>query len=166
VVASGASRRLEHRASTISDPTFIANLERVNRWGAGLSMFRAAPLTGVGFGAYSDAYLAYRKVPLGTEQSRNRMGVHSEYLRILAETGLVGAITTALALFVVARIAWRAIRNAREPYLRGLSIGLAGGLVTYAIHGIVNNYMAYDKLAIPVWMAVGALAATDTLTRR
>ena len=129
-------------------------------------MFRAAPLTGVGFGAYSDAYLAYRKVPLGTEQSRSRMGVHSEYLRILAETGLVGAVTTLLALFVVARIAWRTIRNAREPWLRGLSIGLAGGLVTYAIHGIVNNYMAYDKLAIPVWMAVGALAAMDTLNRR
>lgn len=165
-VGSGASRRLEHRASTISDPTFIANMERANRWGAGWGMFRAAPLTGVGFGAYPDAYLTYRKVPLGTEQSRNRMGVHSEYLRVLAETGLVGAITTALALFVLARIARRAIRSARDPLLRGLSVGLAGGLVTYAIHGIVNNYMAYDKLAIPVWMAVGALAAMDNLTRR
>jgi len=166
IIGSGAGRRLEYRAATISDPTFIANLERLNRWGAGWSMFRAAPVTGVGFGAYANAYLAYRKVPLGTEQSRGRMGVHSEYLRILAETGLIGAITTALALLVVARIAWRAIRNAREPYLRGLSVGLVGGLVTYAVHGIVNNYMAYDKLAIPVWMAVGGLAAMDTLNRR
>jgi O-antigen ligase len=166
IAGSGAGRRLEYRAATISDPTFIANLERLNRWGAGLSMFRAAPLTGVGFGAYSEAYLSYRKVPLGTEQSRDRMGVHSEYLRILAETGLIGALTTLLAMLAVARVAWRAIRNARDPYLRGLSVGLAGGLVTYAIHGIVNNYMAYDKLAIPVWMAVGTLAAVDTLNRR
>jgi putative inorganic carbon (HCO3(-)) transporter len=164
-VASGATRRLEHNAQTITDPTNVSNLERLNRWAAGYGMFRSAPLTGVGFGAYPDAYLAFRRVPLETEQSTGRMGVHSEYLRVLAETGLIGAVTAALAFLFVARIAWRAIRNTRDPYLRGLAVGMAGGLVTYGIHGFVNNYMTYDKPAIPVWTAIGALGAIDTLTR-
>jgi len=166
VVASGATQRLEHHSRTITDPTNLSNLERVNRWGAGYGMFQSAPLTGVGFGAYPDAYLAFRKVPLETNQSTRRMGVHSEYLKVLAETGLIGAAAAALAFFFVARIARRVIRNTREPYLRGLAVGVAGGLVTYGIHGIVNNYMVYDKLAIPVWTAIGTLAAIDRLTRR
>lgn len=166
IVASGATRRLERHAQTITDPTDESNLERVNRWGAGYGMFRSAPLTGVGFGAYSDAYVAFRRIPLETQQSTGRMGIHSEYLKILAETGLIGAVTAALAFAFVFRIAWRAIRRTREPYLRGLAVGVTGGLVTYAIHGFVNNYMAYDKLAIPVWTAIGVLGAIDTLARR
>ena len=166
LVASGASRRLEHRSQTITDPTNVSNLERVNRWAAGYGMFRSAPLTGVGFGAYPDAYLAFRRIPLETEQSTGRMGVHSEYLRVLAETGLLGAATAALAFLFIARIGARAIRNARDPYLRGLAVGMAGGLVTYGIHGIVNNYMTYDKSAIPVWTAIGVLGALDTISRR
>jgi len=94
------------------------------------------------------------------------MGVHSEYLRVLAETGLVGTATAALALFFVARIAWRAIRRARDPYLRGLAVGMTGGLVTYGVHALVNNYMTYDKGAVPVWTAIGVLGAIDTLQRR
>jgi O-antigen ligase len=166
IVASGATRRLEYHAHTITDPTNLSNLERVNRWAAGYGMFRSAPVTGVGFGAYPDAYLNYRRFPLGTEQSTSRMGVHSEYLKVLAETGLIGAVTAALAFFFVARIAWRAIRRTRDPYLRGLAVGMTGGLVTYGIHGFVNNYLTYDKLAIPVWTAIGVLGAIDTLARR
>jgi O-antigen ligase len=166
VVASGATRGLERHSQTITDPTNVSNLERVNRWMAGYRMFQSDPLTGVGFGAYPDAYLNYRRVPLGTEQSTGRMGVHSEYLKVLAETGLLGALTAALALFFVVRICWRAIRGARDPYLRGLAVGMAGGLVTYGVHAVVNNYMSYDKGAIPVWTAIGVLGAIDTFQRR
>jgi putative inorganic carbon (hco3(-)) transporter len=166
VLASGATRRLERHAETIADPTYVSNLERVNRWAAGYGMFRSAPLTGVGFGAFSAAYLSFRRIPLETEQSTNRMGVHSEYLKILAETGLLGLMAAAVTFFFVARITVRTIRRTRDPYLRGLAVGMAGGLVTYGIHGIVNNYMAYDKLAVPVWTAVGVLGAIETLTRK
>jgi hypothetical protein len=166
IVASGAVKRIERRSQTFTDPTDMSNLERVNRWMAGFRMFQSHPLTGVGFGAYPDAYLNSRRIPLGTEQSTGRMGVHSEYLRVLAETGLAGAATAALALFFVARIAWRAIRRARDPYLRGLAVGMTGGLVTSGVHALVNNYMTYDKGAVPVWTAIGVLGAIDTLQQQ
>jgi hypothetical protein len=44
-------------------------------------------------------------------------------------------------------------------------VGLTGGLVTYGVHAMVNNFMSYDKLAVPVWLAVGVLGAIDTLER-
>ena len=166
IVVSGAVRDIERHSQTITDPTNLSNLERVNRWVAGYGMFQSDPLTGVGFGAYPDAYLNYRRIPLGTEQSTGRMGVHSEYLKVLAETGLVGAVTAVLAFFFVARISWRAVRRARDPYLRGLAVGMTGGLVIYCVHAVVNNYMSYDKVAIPVWTAIGVLGAIDTLQRQ
>jgi O-antigen ligase len=165
VAVSGAVKGVERHSHTITDPTNESNLERVNRWAAGVSMFRSAPLAGVGFGAYPSTYTNYRRFSLSTEQSTERMGVHSEYLKILAETGLIGAITSLLAFFVVVRIIRRVLREAHDPYLRGLAVGMTGGLVTYGIHAAVNTYMSYDKLAVPVWMAVGVLGAIDKLNR-
>ena len=162
---TGASKRIERQSQSFTDPTNVSNLERVNRWIAAYRMFQSAPVTGIGFGAYSDVYLNYRRVSLSTEQSTQRMGVHSEYLKVLAEAGLVGAAAAALVFFFVVRLAWRAIRRTRDPFLRALAVGVTGGLVTYGVHATVNNFMNYDKLAIPVWTAAGVLGAIDTLTR-
>jgi putative inorganic carbon (HCO3(-)) transporter len=160
-VGTGSTRVLEKTSKLITDTEYVSNLERLNRWYAGWNMFRSDPLTGVGFGAYSDSYLKFRRFPLETEQSEKRMGAHSEYLRVLAETGLVGFLAAGVVFLVLARTVWRVLRRARDPVLRGVAVGLTAGLVTYLIHAFVNNFMAYDKVAIPVWASVGILFALD-----
>jgi putative inorganic carbon (hco3(-)) transporter len=159
VISSGAGKAVEKQTGRITDASYVSNLERLNRWYAGWSMFREDPLNGVGYGTYSDNSAAFRRVPLGTEQSAQFMGVHSEYLRVLSETGLLGAAAALLALLTVGGLAVRAIRGSEDPVLRGLAVGMAGGLVTYLVHAFVNDYLGYDKAAIPVWTAVGVLAA-------
>ena len=166
VLATGALGSIEKQTQNITRADYVSNLERVNRWYAGWNMFVSDPVTGVGFGTYTDNYIQYRRFPLGTEQSEMYMGVHSEYLKVLSETGLVGVFAAALALGAVLAVARRAIsRSAGDPFVRGLAVGLTGGLITYLVHGTVNNYMVYDKAAIPVWTAVGLLAAIDTLKK-
>jgi O-antigen ligase len=160
-VGTGSTRVLEKTSRLITDTQYVSNLERLNRWYAGWNMFRSDPLTGVGFGAYPDSYLKYRRFPLGTEQSNQRMGAHSEYLRVLAETGLVGFLAAGLVFLVLVRTVWRVLRRARDPVIRGVAVGLTAGLVTYLIHAFVNNFMAYDKVAIPVWASIGILIAMD-----
>lgn len=166
VLLSGALVGIEKQTRNITRSDYTSNLERLNRWYAGWNMFLSDPVTGVGFGTYTDNYLQHRRFPLGTDQSDMNMGVHSEYLKVLAETGLVGVAAAALALLAVGFVARRAIvSTAGDPLLRGLAVGLAGGLLTYLVHGTVNNYMVYDKAAIPVWTAVGLLGAIATLKK-
>lgn len=159
----GLSGEFEKHTNTITDTSYTSNLERVNRWLAGWKMFTENPLTGVGYGAYQDEYLGHQQFVVRTVQSRQRMGVHSEYLRVLAETGLPGFLAALLTGLIVAGLARRAIRNAADPLLRAIAVGMAGGLVTYLTHAMVNNYIELDKAAVPVWAAVGTLAALATL---
>lgn len=163
---SGALRALSIYTHTTSQVGYTSNLERVNRWYAGWKMFRTHPLTGVGFGTYLTHYRDYRRVPLGTDQSAITMGVHSEYLKVLAETGLLGAASAGLVLLCVALLAWHAIRGSQPGLRRGLAVGSAGGLLTYLIHGVVNNYLLYDKGSVPVWTCIGTLGAIVTLNSR
>ncbi len=159
VLSIGSGKQIEAHSGTITEVGYESNFERLNRWYAGWRMFQSDPLTGVGFGTYSDHYLNFRRVTLSTSQSDMRMGVHSEYLRVLCETGLIGLAAAAFAFLLLARLTARAIRGARDPVLRGIAVGLAGGLITYLVHGVVNNYLVFDKVAIPVWASIGLLGA-------
>jgi O-antigen ligase len=166
LVQTGVFDRLQEYTETTSDVAYTSNLERVNRWGAGWRMFQSDLLTGVGFGTYPDLYMDYRSLPLGTDQSHIRMGIHSEYFKIPVETGILGTAVATLVLLAVVRLAVDAIRRAQTPFLRAMAVGLAGGLLTYMVHGWVNNYLVFDKVAIPVWTAVGGLGALRGLNAR
>jgi O-antigen ligase len=164
IILSGAITRVEKQTRNITDASYVSNLERINRWYAGWNMFRKDPLNGVGYGTYSDNYRNFRRFPVGTEQSAQFMGVHSEYLRVLSETGVAGFLAAGVALLAVVLMAARAIRRARDAWLRGLAVGMAGGLLAYLVHAFVNDYIAYDKAAVPVWAAVGILGAIDLIS--
>lgn len=163
VLFSGVLSRLERHTGTLTDPGYVSNLERVNRWYAGWRMFRSDPLTGVGYGTYVDHYLNNRRVVLATDQSTMYMGIHSEYLRVLAETGLVGMAAALVTGTILLLVGLRAIRRAGTPLRRALAVGMSGGLVAYLVHAFVNNFIQYDKVGIPVWLAIGVLAAIERL---
>lgn len=166
ILFSGVLLDFEKHTSTLTDTNYVSNLERVNRWFAGVKMFRSSPLVGVGYGTYADNYRANRRISLSTDQSDQRMGVHSEYLRILAETGIAGLAMAGLTLFLLGRLFRRILRSNPDPFLRALAVGAAGGLVTYLVHGLVNNYVEYDKAAVPIWTAIGILGAIGTVMER
>jgi putative inorganic carbon (HCO3(-)) transporter len=166
IMATGTERDIQKHSGTITKVGYQSNVERMNRWYAGYEMFRSDPIDGIGYGAYQDYYLNFRRLALATDQSRQRMGVHSEYLRVLAETGLLGAAAATLCLGLLVTLAWRAIRGAAGPLRRAMAVGMAGGLITYLIHAAVNNYLEYDKAAIPVWTAIGVLLAIERTNRR
>jgi len=166
IILTGSERDIEKHSGTLTQVGYQSNFERLNRWYAGYQMFRSDPINGIGYGTYQDYYFNFRRQALSTDQSRQRMGVHNEYLRVLAETGIVGALAATLSLFILTRVAWRAIRRTTDPLIRGVAVGMSGGLVTYLIHAMVNNYIEFDKAAIPVWTAIGALGAIERRQRR
>ena len=166
VMLTGSERDIEKHTGTITEVGYQSNFERLNRWYAGYQMFLSDPINGIGYGTYQDYYFNFRRQALSTDQSRQRMGIHSEYLRVLAETGIVGALAATLSFLILTMVAWRAIRRTTDPLIRGVAVGMSGGLVTYLVHALVNNYIEFDKAAIPVWTAIGALGAIERRQRR
>ena len=82
--------------------------ERLAHWIAGIRMFLAHPLTGVGIGNYPDAYPQYY-----LSIFVNSLGhAHNYYINIAAETGAIGLTAFLLflmAIFVSSGSAFRAI---------------------------------------------------------
>ena len=152
-------------ATSIAQPGELSNLERISRWLAAWNMVRAHPLLGIGYGTYEDTYFSYRVLTLRTADRFERWGVHSEYFRILAEMGWLGFAALVAFLAVVMRQGGVAIRRARSPADRSMSIGVLAGFASYLINGIFNYYGESDKIMIPLWFFAATIACLWARTR-
>jgi putative inorganic carbon (HCO3(-)) transporter len=163
VLATGAGDRLLRHVTTITQIENVSNLERVNRWMAAWEMFRDRPVTGIGYDAFGVAYPGYRRKTIVTDQVYQRMGTHSEPLRLLAETG-IGGFAAGLWLITAASVVGiKTFR--REPHGASGRLALASltGIWTYVIHSFFNAYLGLDKVTVPFWLLLGAVAALSSL---
>jgi O-antigen ligase len=126
---------------------------------AAWEMVKDRPWSGVGYGAYAQTYPEYRRKLIVTEFSYQHMGTHSEPLRLLAEVGVPGLLAALWFLGVAASTGLRAFRRSRDPDQRLLSLAVVAGLATYAVHGLFNSYLGYDKVTVPFWIGLGTIAA-------
>ena len=126
-----------------------STIERLAHWVAGLRMFRAHPLLGVGAGNYDAAYAQY-KVP-GWDESLTH--AHNYYINAAAETGVLGLLAL-LAIFAVALwLAWRATRatDLRRMGLaalagvdaRALAIGAAAVVAALCVHNLTDDLFVH-----------------------
>ena len=159
VFAVGATRNLSRHAESVVEAENVSNLERVNRWIAAWEMVKDRPWSGVGYGAYAQAYPEYRRKLIVTEVSYQRMGAHSEVVRLAAEVGVPGLLAALWFVGVAAGTGLRIFRRSRDPSVRLLSLAVVAGLATYAVHGLFNSYLGYDKVTVPFWIGLGTLAA-------
>jgi O-antigen ligase len=154
----------EHVKSISNVSTDASNLERLNRWNCAIRMFKEKPIFGWGPGTYMFNYAPFQLAKDKTIISTNLgdMGnAHSEYLGPLSEQGFMGTLSY-LALIVVTLITGlRAIRNAIDKELAMLGLTAILGLVTYYLHGIMNNFLDTDKASAPFWGFMALLVAID-----
>lgn len=154
----------QHVSSISNISSDASNLERINRWNSALRMFGERPLTGWGPGTYMFQYAPFQAARDRTIISTNFGLVgnsHSEYLGPLAEQGLPGM---ALVIVLVGTVSMTAVRLwSRLP--PGEDRRLTGaaflGLVTYFVHGIMNNYLDLDKASVPFWGLIAMLVVLD-----
>lgn len=154
---------VEHVQSITNVSSDASNLERLNRWNSALRMWADRPVVGFGPGTYMFKYAEYQKSSDRTIISTN-MGdggnAHSEYLGPLSETGLPGMLTV-LGVFIVSLVTGIRLyyRLPKESYLKGLVLAIVLGLVTYYLHGILNNYLDTDTASVPLWGMMSILVA-------
>ncbi|MBI5245207.1 MAG: O-antigen ligase family protein [Elusimicrobia bacterium] len=152
------------------------SLSRLSWWLSGLRMFADHPWLGVGTGNFPSAYLAYK-----TGAVQHTLYAHSSIVGLLAETGLLGFLSAlALVAWLLARIRSRwDWAESRWPFLLGLLLFLAYGLISLSMEYLVNLLTAAAFMGIAaaptiktglkppkaaaVFLAVLALAAVPWL---
>jgi len=154
----------EHVQSISNISTDASNLERLNRWSCALRMWVKKPLFGWGPGTYMFQYAPFQKESQKTIISTNygdAGNAHSEYLGPLSEMGLPGGLAM-LALVVVSVItAMKVYKKETLPEMKMLSLVLLLGLVTYFLHGVMNDFLDTDKASAGVWGFMAILVALD-----
>jgi putative inorganic carbon (HCO3(-)) transporter len=159
--SSNIKSHLQSIANIRSD---ASNMERINRWKSAIRMFREKPMLGWGPATYQFKYAPFQMASEKTIISTNYGeggNAHSEYLGSLVDSGLPGMILYILLLFLSIGkgiIIWK---TQLDKETRVMALALVAGLVTYAVHGALNNFLDTDKISALFWGMIAAIAAID-----
>ena len=156
----------EHVSSVTNVSTDASNLERINRWSCAVRMFMDKPWVGHGPGTYMFLYAPYQRPSEKTIISTNggnRGNAHSEYLSALCESGALGLLTFLGLLLTVMVVAINSYQRIEQDWIRGLLRVAFLGLITYYLHGFLNNFLDMDKASAPFWGFTALLAAISIL---
>ncbi len=154
----------QHVQSISNISSDASNLERINRWKSAIRMFREKPLLGWGPGTYMFQYAAWQYSHEKTMISTNfgdRGNAHSEYIGPMAESGIFGVLSYIMILITVLYTGFNNYTRKRMSRYRWLSLVVSLGLITYVLHGFLNNFLDTDKVSIPFWGFIGLLVALD-----
>jgi len=159
----------EHVSSISNISSDASNLERINRWSCAIRMFEDKPIFGWGPGTYMFNYAPYQLTADRTIISTNSAdggNAHSEYLGPMAESGFMGLITFLILIISVVYTAVHAYTRAGDKRLKTIVMSALLGLITYYIHGTLNNFLDTDKLSVPFWGFTAIIVAADIYTRK
>jgi len=161
---SSSGNLQEHLHSIINVKTDDSNVERLNRWTSAIRMFNERPIMGWGPGTYMFQYAPYQSSYLKTIESSNlgaKGNAHSEYLGLLAEAGFIAPISYILILAIVIYRGFKLTKLSQSRQQRILILSVIIGLITYVVHGILNNFLDMDKIAAIFWGYIAFIVAMD-----
>ena len=158
----------EHLHSVTNIKTDDSNVERLNRWTSAIRMFHERPIFGWGPGTYMFQYAPYQASYLKTLESSNhgtKGNAHSEYLGLLAEAGFIAPIGYILILIVVLYRGFVISVRSQIQKDRVIVVSVLIGLITYVVHGALNNFLDMDKIAAIFWGYIAFVIAMDVKYR-
>lgn len=159
-----SSNLLEQVQSVTNISTDASNLERINRWSCAYRMFLDKPIFGWGPGTYMFKYAPYQLSYQRTIISTNFGEVgnaHSEYLGPLSEQGFVGMLLMIILVFTTLYYAVNFYRNSKNRNHKIIVLSAIIGLITYYVHGVLNNFLDTDKLSALFWAYTAIIVIYD-----
>ncbi len=160
-----ASSNFTEQISSITNiSTDVSNLERLNRWSCAYRMFLDKPIVGWGPGTYMFKYapyqLSYQKTTISTNFG-DVGNAHSEYLGPLAEQGFMGMIIMLVLVYTVLYYAVKLYRTSTNRNDKIIVLSSIIGLITYYVHGVLNNFLDTDKLSALFWAYTAIIVIYD-----
>ncbi|MEW6441636.1 MAG: O-antigen ligase family protein [bacterium] len=107
---------------------------------AGLEMIRDFPLLGAGGGTFGDVFPAYQPARYGDKLA---LYLHNDWLQVVSETGLAGALILYAALAILLLRLLKRIRTRKDNYCRFVFAGSFAGVAAMLVHSLFdfNLYM-------------------------
>jgi O-antigen ligase len=151
----------------------FSTMERLAHWVAGLRMFRAHPILGVGAGNYDAAYPQFTVDPTVWHDGLGH--AHNYYINAAAETGFVGLVAFLAVVAVTLVIAWAAVSRTRQGIdaehgdtrLYAYAVGILAVLIGFAVHNATDNlYVHAIELQFGLEVACALVIARLAMCRR
>jgi O-antigen ligase len=155
---------VEHVRSISNISSDASNLERINRWQAAIRLFHERPFFGWGPGTYQFVYAPFQRSKEKTIISTNAGdagNAHSEYIGPLSEMGVIGMLLVFLLVGVMVYRGLKTYKKARNKESRILTLAATLALISYFVHGFLNNFLDTDKLSIPIWGLMAIIVVMD-----
>lgn len=130
------------------DPTS----SRLQIWEVTLETIRQSPILGNGFGAFGTAYTKFDSLN-GRERVEQ---AHNDYLQILADAGIIGAIIGAFFVFILFRDGFKQI-NSRDKFRRGVAVGALAGCFAVLVHSFFDFVLHTTAISL-LFLMLAALA--------
>lgn len=140
-------------------------LEREDSFLMGFQMFKAHPLTGVGFGSFSKVWGEYLPPDFSTYFIQYRGRTYEKFMdmgifSIIAETGLVGLL---LFLVLIVKLFLHVVRRRREAVKAGdpLVQNYASMLFVLLVFFLISTFIQDTFLYTRIWIVYGLIFLLD-----
>lgn len=133
------------------DPTS----SRLQIWATTLDVIKQNPVLGAGWGAFGVAYTQFD--PLNGRERVEQS--HNDYLQIIADAGIIGAVLGILFLFFLFRDGWRRIQSG-DNFRRGLAIGALAGCFAILVHSLFDFVLHTTAISL-LFLTLAALATLN-----
>jgi O-antigen ligase len=85
--------------------------------------------------------------------------IDSTYFRLLAEVGLVGTTAFFYLIFAIGKYVYRAFKEARDPLLKGLSLGMLAGTAALLGHSVGAASFIIVRIMEPYWFFMACIVS-------
>jgi len=125
---------------------------RSNIWSVTLDVIKDNLPFGAGFGAFGVAYTPHDAMS-GLERVEQS---HNDYLQVLADAGIVGAL---IGLFFLFRlfVAGKAATGIRNTYRRGIAVGAIAGIFAILVHSIFDFVLHTTAISVMFLVLISLL---------
>ena len=141
----------------------ISTVERFYRWIAGFYMFSEKPVFGFGPGNFVNFYRSYTVTSFRTYVSRNedQSGIHSYYLMLLTEQGLIGlSIFLWLSFYFLIR-GERLYHLSRSVWKKRIIMMVVLCTIVINAFSIINDVIETDKFGPMFFICLAVLVNLD-----
>lgn len=150
------------RVATIAEGGAGVDQGRILMWQGAVGLIKAHPFFGSGLGMFIHAFPQYR--PAAINPSYLIDYAHNDYLHMAAELGLGGLL---IILWVVGAALWSGFREfylTQSTFKRGISAGASIGIMSMALHSLVDFNLHIPANAIVFIVLLGLSASTPQET--
>ena len=159
----------EHIRSAANIATDASNVERINRWKCAIKMFEEKPILGWGPGTYMFQYAPFQMSRDKTIISTNFGdwgNAHSEYFSALADSGIIGLMSFLTMIFFILYTGILTYHKLNNKNLKLIIWAVLVGLISYLIHGFLNNFLDTDKANVPFWTFTAIIVSIHISLKR